>query len=861
MAGDPPDFRALFEAAPGLFLVLAPDLRIVAASDAYLRATMTVREEILGRGIFDVFPDNPADPEATGVRNLRTSLERVLRTRGPDTMAVQKYDVRRPAAEGGGFEERFWSPINSPVLGADGEVAYIIHRVEDVTDFVHLKQREHALSERAEGLHTRTSELEGEIFRRAQELQSAHRELEGLYDRTKQLEELKTRFFANVSHELRTPLTLILGPLREMLERRGADRLGREDRHRLELIARQARLLLTQVNDLLDLSRLDAGRMSLSYAEADLAALVRRTVDAFTSLAEGRHLALAVEAPTVLPAQVDPEKVERILANLLSNAVRFTPEAGRIRCRLSVDGDRATIRVEDSGPGIAPDMREAVFERFRQVDDGAGRRLGGTGLGLAIAKDLIDLHRGAIRVEPSALGGAAFVVELPLRAPEGAAVRTAPRIDEESASGATVGQTVHQLYDHAPAGDAAAQPAAAEGDRSRPLVLVVDDHRDMRSFVASCLAPEMRIVAAASGEEAIAVAERDAPDVIVSDEMMSGMTGEELLRELRRRPAMSGLPFIVLTAKADEAFRVRMLASGAQDHVVKPFVPEELRARVANQVAVKRTREILQRALATQRGDIEDLAAQLAERRSAAERAVAVRDEFLATASHELRTPLTALQIRLQGLLAAVGREGGGPRIGEAAESAMAQVRRLDGLINELLDVTRLEAGPLELELETFDIREAVHAAIDELSEQAERARTPITVAGGAVIGRWDRRRLTRVVSNILGNAIKFGPGSAVLIALERSADRVRLEIRDGGRGIPPEHLPRIFDRFVRAAPMREYGGLGLGLYIARRIVEAHEGTIAAESAPGRGATVTVELPLAPAAVRWDRRADATTAK
>src|SRR5438445_2618391 len=135
-----PDFRALFESAPGLYLVLDPDLRIVAASDAYLHATMTKRDEIVGRGIFEVFPDNPADEGATGVRNLSASLKRVLQNRVTDALAVQKYDIRRPEAEGGGFEERYWTPVNSPVFGPGNEVAYIIHRVEDVTELVRLRQ-------------------------------------------------------------------------------------------------------------------------------------------------------------------------------------------------------------------------------------------------------------------------------------------------------------------------------------------------------------------------------------------------------------------------------------------------------------------------------------------------------------------------------------------------------------------------------------------------------------------------------------------------------------------------------------------------------------------------------------------------
>jgi PAS domain S-box-containing protein len=158
-----PDFRALFESAPGLYLVLTPDLTIVAVSDAYARATMTRRQDIVGRGLFDVFPDNPDDPAATGTANLRASLDRVLRGRAPDTMAVQKYDIRRPESEGGAFEERYWSPHNSPVLGPAGEVVYIIHEVEDVTDFVRLEQQGAAERKVTEELRSRAARMEATL--------------------------------------------------------------------------------------------------------------------------------------------------------------------------------------------------------------------------------------------------------------------------------------------------------------------------------------------------------------------------------------------------------------------------------------------------------------------------------------------------------------------------------------------------------------------------------------------------------------------------------------------------------------------------------------------------------------------------
>ncbi|MFY9578758.1 MAG: response regulator [Gaiellaceae bacterium] len=175
--GSEPDFRALFEAAPGLYLVLDPTFRIAAVSDAYLAATMTKREEILGRGLFDVFPDNPEDVDATGVNNLRASLERTLELRTPDTMAVQKYDIRRPVEEGGGFEVRYWSPVNSPVLDERNQVAYIIHRVEDVTEFVRLKELESEQEAVTSELRDRTGQMEAEILSRSAELQETNKEL------------------------------------------------------------------------------------------------------------------------------------------------------------------------------------------------------------------------------------------------------------------------------------------------------------------------------------------------------------------------------------------------------------------------------------------------------------------------------------------------------------------------------------------------------------------------------------------------------------------------------------------------------------------------------------------------------------
>ena len=166
-----PDFRALFESAPGLYLVLTPGFNVVAVSDAYLKATMTKRESVLGRGVFEIFPDNPDDPHADGVQNLRASLNRVLQDRTPNHMTVQKYDIRRPDSEGGGFEERYWSPVNSPVLGSNGELAYIIHCVEDVTEFMRLKKLGSEQQQLTDELRSSAEHMAAVVFERERQLE------------------------------------------------------------------------------------------------------------------------------------------------------------------------------------------------------------------------------------------------------------------------------------------------------------------------------------------------------------------------------------------------------------------------------------------------------------------------------------------------------------------------------------------------------------------------------------------------------------------------------------------------------------------------------------------------------------------
>src|SRR6202171_2380099 len=693
-----PDFQALFQSAPGLYLVLTPDLNIVAVSDAYLRATMTKREEILGRGIFDVFPDNPDDPSATGVRNLRTSLQRVIQDKAPDTMAVQKYDIRKPESEGGGLEERFWSPVNSPVFGSDKGGVYIIHRVEDVTEFVRLKQQTLEQEKLAEKLRTHAGQMEAEVYQRAAEVQEASRGLEaanqallrelserkraqealtksqkslsttlgsigdavivtdmngaisfmypvaesltgwtqaeaagksmdlvfdivnketrrpvenpvkkvfregkvvGLADHTillsksgkefdiedsaapivadtgeafgvvlvfrditekklteeetgrqKELMQLilgsvadgvvvadtkgkfllfnaaaeqflgvgavdaapdawskqygtyhadgvtvfpsdelplvrairgesvsgvevfirnanvregrllsisgrplrsedgtlkggvvvlhaitlqkraqealiqakeqaertsqfKDQFLSTMSHELRTPRNAVLG-FSDLL---AAERYGplndRQQRY-VNHIHTGGKHLLKLISDILDLSKIEAGRMELAREHVAVAPAFAEVISGLYPLAEKKSQVLVQQVEANLHVHADAMRFKQVLTNLVGNAIKFTPEGGRIEMVASRIDDQVRIEVRDNGPGIPADEQQRIFEAFFRLTKN-GNTTEGTGLGLAITARLVELHGSKLGIKSQPGEGACFYFCLPFR--------------------------------------------------------------------------------------------------------------------------------------------------------------------------------------------------------------------------------------------------------------------------------------------------------------------------------------------------------------------------------------------------------------------------------------------------------------
>jgi signal transduction histidine kinase/CheY-like chemotaxis protein len=508
---------------------------IVAVSDAYLRATMTRREDILGRGLFEVFPDNPDDPAATGVGNLRASLDRVRGGRLPDTRAVQKYDIRRPEADGGGFEVRYWSPLNSPVLDANGALACIIHRVEDVTELVRLQ-------EQGTRQQQRNDRMEAEILQRSQELQEANRQLRAA-------NAAKSEFLSRMSHELRTPLNAILG-FAQLLE---LDELTDQQHDSLGYIMSGARHLLGLINEVLDIAAIEAGGLPLSLEPVLVADVTAEAVSLIRPLADQHGILLVSPAPCLDHVLGDRQRLKQILLNLLSNAVKYNHQGGSVRLACDrVADQRLRITVADTGPGIPPEALDRLFVPFERLN-GQQRGVEGTGLGLPLSKRLAEAMGGTLELTTAAGQGSAFSVEIPL-------------------TDNPVTRADHQ--------DDGPLPAEEQSEVARPAltVLYIEDNVSNLQLVEQVLSrrPNVTLISAMRPRLGLELAAEHHPDLVLLDLHLPDMPGEEVLRRLQTSPRTAAVPVVILSADARASQIERLLAQGARAFLTKPLDVKEL---------------------------------------------------------------------------------------------------------------------------------------------------------------------------------------------------------------------------------------------------------------------------------------------
>jgi signal transduction histidine kinase len=809
-------FQLLFEQSPDALLVLLPDApryTMVAATQARFAATHTTREQTIGRGLFELFPDNPDDLAATGVSKLRASLERVIATRAPDTMAVQKYDIRGPD---GSFEVKYWSPKNLPVLSDEGELLYILHRVEDVTDLVRA-------SELGEELRDRTRDMEREVIKRSRELAEVNAELREANAKLGELDAAKTAFFTNVSHELRTPLTLMLGPLEDGLADAG-EPLGPRQKERLTLAHANAMRLLKLVNALLDFSRLQAGRMHATFAPLELAGFTAELAGMFQSAGDRAGVRLMIDCPTVSePIWVDRELWEKVVSNLLSNAFKFT-DRGMIAVSVREQAEHVAVEVKDSGIGIPDGELPRIFERFHRVPSVVGRTQEGTGIGLALVRELVELHGGRVTVHSAMGRGSTFQVELRKgfsHLPAAAVTQTAA--DARLAGNAAVyaAEAVRQALPSTSSRSASDAVSSKPEGAPRARVLVVDDNADLRDYISRLLAADYDVSAEPDGLAALAAVRVRAPDIVVSDVMMPRLDGFGLVRELRADPNTASLPVILLSARAGEEASIEGLEKGADDYLVKPFSARELLARVRTHVELARTR-----------------LAWIAE----LERTNRDLDAFSYSVSHDLRAPLRAIDGFSQALAEDYAQVLDA-RGHDYVNRVRSGVKRMSTLIDDLLDLARVTRAPISTE--TVDLSKLAAAVIADLRRAHPERLVRVDIEDGLIVSG-DRRWLNIALVNLIGNAWKYTARSEKAhIELGRlPADEPTFFVRDNGVGFDMADAERLFAAFQRLHTATEFDGTGVGLATAQRVLARHGGQIRAEAAVGRGATFIFTLPL-----------------
>jgi signal transduction histidine kinase/ligand-binding sensor domain-containing protein/AraC-like DNA-binding protein/AmiR/NasT family two-component response regulator len=391
-----------------------------------------------------------------------------------------------------------------------------------------------------------------------------------------QLDNLKTRFFTNISHEFRTPITLIQGPLREMYDKA----LNGEERSTFGIMLRNAQRLSKLINQLLDLSKLEAGKMTLHACKVELVQFLREIAASYESLAANKNIKYSFYPEVAeLTVYVDMEKMEKVVHNLLSNAFKFTKENGEVIMYLKAEERHCNITVKDTGIGIPPDQLDKIFDRFHQVDSSQTRSFEGSGLGMALAKELVELHHGKITVESIEGEGTTFTVAL--------------RLGKDHLNTHEIIQGEDRRKSHTSIEETFMSPDDVDVVKptesiEQSILLIVEDNADMRHYIHKIFAANYQIIEAVNGKDGLTKALEVIPDLIISDVMMPEMDGYKFCEQVKSNEKTSHVPVILLTAKADTQSKLAGLETGADDYLSKPFDTDELKIIVRNRIEERR---------------------------------------------------------------------------------------------------------------------------------------------------------------------------------------------------------------------------------------------------------------------------------
>ena len=686
------------------------------------------------------------------------------------------------------------------------------------------------------------------------ELDKNRKALEENNAKLRELDQIKSRFFANISHELRTPLTLLIAPLESLLRRFNHDP---ETKDLLVTMHSNGMRLLKLINDLLALVRLESGRIELKAEPLNLAEFIRAIASAARQVADDKRLRLETSIdPNLGIVLADRDQLDKIVLNLVFNALKFTPSGGRVELRAEKMGDRFQLAVTDTGMGISEKNLPHVFDRFWQADGSSKRKYQGMGIGLALVKELVQVQGGEVSVQSQEGKGTTFTVNLPYRQAEAVEIserKPDPKsmLPEDTGGSVTSEEWLANLYRRAELFPAltplqeSLRPVETARSGSLPTILVADDEPDMLRFLKSQLSPHYSVLEAVDGQQAIEKASQFLPDVILLDMMMPQKDGLQACGEIREHTPTQSIPIILLTARADEETKLRALEAGASDFLAKPFSTTELHVRIKNLVESHH----YQRKVSKQNLVLESTIEQLKDTETQL-----VQNEKLASLGrmsagiiHEINNPLNfattglfTLRKKAQYLAADQQQE-----YAEILKDVEDGLKRVKNIVSDL----RMFSHPDTESRDQVEVAEVTAVALRFLSSEWKNTVhiEQKLVEHQTVWG--NKNKLIHVLVNLFQNSLdalksKSFVNEQPAIWIEGRVDLGRsiLIIRDNGTGISAEHLDKVFDPFYTTKDVGK--GMGLGLAICYRIVQECEGRISIRTERGKFCEFTLEFPL-----------------
>ncbi|MEK7702384.1 MAG: ATP-binding protein [Nitrospirota bacterium] len=700
-----------------------------------------------------------------------------------------------------------------------------------------------------EALHRLAEELEARVEDRTRALEESRSQLEESYTKLQEMDEAKSRFFANVSHGLRTPLTLLMGPINMFLTKAFGSITAKQEEY-LRIIQTHSNRLLRLINTLLNLSKSDAGKAVLLMEKRNFISFAREIIDSISPVATARSITLSFEADETIPAFFfDAGKMEDVILNLLSNALKFTSH-GKIVVSCKRDQDDLRVSVQDTGMGIPAESIPMLFDRFYQVDSATSRFGAGTGIGLSLVQEWVKLHHGEIGVESEEGTGTTFYFTIPLRM-EGIAYATHTGDYSESVLGTILPKLSAQIGDdhHAKAVESANETPDQDGVET---ILLVDDSPDMLRFMFDQLKNDYHVIFADGADQAISLARTKNPSLIISDVMMPGKSGYELCIHLKNDTETAAIPIIFLTAKGTLLDKIEGLEYGADDYITKPFSREELLTRTRS--LIKKT--ILQKEVLQKNKELEKALAKLKQvgRDLMQSEKMASLGLLVAGITHELNNPISfskgslllanKLCDTIQWHEVADSRKFSEFRgeVKDALYVVKMGLSRMEGIVQNLSSFARKDDGVFV----RIDLNNSLDLALGflryEWLEGVEISRDYGTFGMIEALASEINQSFLNIFQNSL-HAMKGKDSRKLFIGTRCIEDKAVISVRDTGVGIPEADLSRLFEPFFTTKDVGKGTGLGLSL-VYKTIVENHHGTIDVKSKVGEGTEFTITLPM-----------------